>query len=101
MFALCLAGLLGITITGDAFNIFVFLEISSLSTYVLIALGRDRRALVAAYQYLIMGTIGATFFVIGIGLLYLMTGTLESGRHGPAPGGSARARARCSRRWRS
>ena len=77
MFALCLAGLLGITITGDAFNIFVFLEISSLSSYVLIALGRDRRALVASYQYLIMGTIGATFIVIGIGLLYLMTGTLN------------------------
>ena len=77
MFLLCLAGLLGITITGDAFNVFVFLEISSLSTYVLIALGRDRRALVASYQYLIMGTIGATFIVIGIGLLYLMTGTLN------------------------
>jgi multicomponent Na+:H+ antiporter subunit D len=77
MFALCLAGLLGITITGDAFNIFVFLEISSLSTYVLIAMGRERRALVAAYQYLIMGTIGATFIVIGIGLLYLQTGTLN------------------------
>lgn len=77
MFVLCLAGLLGITITGDAFNVFVFLEISSLSTYVLIAMGRDRRALVAAYQYLIMGTIGATFFIIGVGLLYLMTGTLN------------------------
>jgi multicomponent Na+:H+ antiporter subunit D len=77
MFALCLTGLLGICITGDAFNIFVFLEISSLATYVLIAMGRDRRALVAAYQYLIMGTIGATFFIIGVGLLYLMTGTLN------------------------
>jgi len=77
MFALCLTGLLGITITGDAFNIFVFLEISSLSSYVLIALGRDRRALMASYQYLVMGTIGATFIVIGIGLLYLMTGTLN------------------------
>ncbi len=77
MFGLCLAGLLGITITGDAFNIFVFLEISSLSTYVLIALGRDRRALAAAYRYLIMGSIGATFIVIGIGFLYLMTGTLN------------------------
>ena len=77
MFALCLAGMLGMAITGDAFNIFVFLEISSLSTYVLIALGRDRRALVASYRYLIMGTIGATFIVIGIGLLYLMTGTLN------------------------
>jgi multicomponent Na+:H+ antiporter subunit D len=77
LFALCLAGLLGITITGDAFNVFVFLEISSLSSYVLIALGRDRRALLASYQYLVMGTIGATFFVAGVGLLYLMTGTLN------------------------
>lgn len=77
MYLLCLAGLLGVTVTGDAFNIFVFLEISSLSSYVLIALGRDRRALAAAYQYLIMGTIGATFIVIGIGLLYTMTGTLN------------------------
>lgn len=77
MFCLCLAGLLGITITGDMFNIFVFLEIASLSTYVMIALGQRRKALVAAYQYLIMGTIGATFYVIGIGLLYLMTGTLN------------------------
>jgi len=77
MFLLCLAGLLGIAVTGDAFNIFVFLEISSLATYVLIAMGRDRRALLAAYQYLIVGTIGATFYVIGIGLLYLATGTLN------------------------
>ena len=77
MYSLCLAGLLGITITGDAFNLFVFLEVSSLSTYVLIALGRNRRALLAAYQYLVLGTIGATFYVIGVGLLYLMTGTLN------------------------
>ena len=79
MFLLCLTGLLGVAVTGDAFNVFVFLEISSLSTYVLIAqgAGRDRRALTAAYDYLIMGTIGATFFVIGLGLLYMMTGTLN------------------------
>jgi len=77
MYLLCLAGLLGITVTGDAFNAFVFLEISSLASYVLIALGRDRRALVAAFQYLIMGTIGATFYVIGVGLLYLLTGSLN------------------------
>jgi len=76
-FLLCLTGLLGVVITGDAFNLFVFLEISSLSSYVLIALGRDRRALTAAFQYLVMGTIGATFIVIGIGLLYMMTGTLN------------------------
>jgi multicomponent Na+:H+ antiporter subunit D len=77
LFALCLSGLLGITITGDAFNLFVFLEISSLSSYAMIALGRDRRSLVASYQYLIMGTIGATFIVIGVGLLYIKTGTLN------------------------
>ncbi len=77
MYLLALTGLLGIVITGDAFNIFVFLEISSLSSYVLISLGRDRRAMTAAYQYLIMGTIGATFILIGIGLLYMMTGTLN------------------------
>ncbi len=79
LYLLSLTGLLGIAITGDAFNAFVFLEISSLSSYAIIALGRDRRALVAAYQYLIMGTIGATFYVIGIGLLYIMTGTLNLG----------------------
>ena len=77
MHCLCVAGLLGMTITGDAFNLFVFMEIASLSSYVLIALGRDRRALLAAYQYLILGTIGATFYVIGVGLLYLATGTLN------------------------
>lgn len=77
MYLLCLTGLLGITITGDAFNIFVFLEVSSLATYVLIALGKDKRALLSAYQYLIIGTIGATFYVIGVGLLYVMTGTLN------------------------
>ena len=78
-YLLCLTGLLGVTITGDAFNIFVFLEISSLSSYVLIATGarNDRRALTAAYNYLILGTVGATFFVIGIGLLYMVTGTLN------------------------
>ncbi len=74
---LCLTGLLGVTITGDVFNIFVFLEISSLSSYILIALGQDRRALMAAFSYLIMGTIGATFLLIGIGLMYQATGTLN------------------------
>ncbi|MCB1377215.1 MAG: monovalent cation/H+ antiporter subunit D family protein [Alphaproteobacteria bacterium] len=77
MYLLCLAGLLGIAVTGDAFNVFVFLEISSLSTYVLIALGRHRRALLASYQYLIIGTIGATLYVIGVGLLYVSTGSLN------------------------
>ena len=76
-YLLCLTGLLGILATADTFNLFVFLEISALSSYTLIGLGTDRRALTAAYQYLIMGTIGATFIIIGVGLMYMMTGTLN------------------------
>lgn len=78
-FLLGVAGLLGMVVTGDAFNVFVFLEVSSISTYVLVAMGasRDRRALTAAYNYLILGSIGATFFVIGLGFLFMETGTLN------------------------
>ncbi len=74
---LAFAGLVGIVATGDAFNVFVFLEISSLASYALISMGRDRRALTSAFDYLVMGTIGATFILIGIGFLYMMTGTLN------------------------
>ena len=74
---LAFAGLAGIVATGDAFNVFVFLEISSLASYALISMGRDRRALTSAFDYLVMGTIGATFILIGIGFLYMMTGTLN------------------------
>ena len=74
---LVLAGLCGILVSADAFNIFVFMEISSLASYVLVAGGPDRRALPAVFKYLFMGTIGATFYLIGVGLIYLMTGTLN------------------------
>ncbi|MEJ2273843.1 MAG: monovalent cation/H+ antiporter subunit D family protein [Woeseiaceae bacterium] len=74
---LALAGLAGIAVSADAFNVFVFMEISSLASYVLIAGGPDRRALPSVFKYLIMGTIGATFYLIGVGLVYMMTGTLN------------------------
>jgi multicomponent Na+:H+ antiporter subunit D len=74
---LALAGLSGIVVSGDAFNIFVFMEISSLATYILVAGGPKRQALSAVFKYLIMGTIGATFYLIGVGLIYMMTGTLN------------------------
>ncbi len=77
LYLLCLTGLLGISVTGDLFNLFVFLEIASLSGYVLVGLGPTRRALTAAFQYLVLGTLGATFILIGIGLLYQITGTLN------------------------
>lgn len=74
---LCVTGLLGIVITGDAFNVFVFLEISSLSTYMLLSFGQDRRALTACFRYLVMGSVGASFILIGIGFLYAATGSLN------------------------
>ncbi|MCB9934061.1 MAG: monovalent cation/H+ antiporter subunit D family protein [Planctomycetes bacterium] len=75
----CMTGLLGITITGDAFNLYVLLEISSLSTYTLVALGRNRnrRALTAAINYLVLGSIGANFYLLGIAYLYQVTGSLN------------------------
>jgi len=77
MLLLCQTGLLGMTITGDAFNVFVFLEISSLAMYGLIAMGRSPRALTSSFRYLVLGTIGGTFVLIGIGLAYMATGTLN------------------------
>ncbi len=74
---LCLTGLSGITITGDAFNVFVFLEVSSLSTYMLVSFGVERRAYTAAFRYVILGSVGASFILIGIGFLYAATGTLN------------------------
>ncbi len=77
MFLLCFSGLLGITVTNDIFNIYVFIEISSLSTYTLISMGKNRRALIASYEYLILGTIGATFYLIGVGFIYISVGSLN------------------------
>jgi multicomponent Na+:H+ antiporter subunit D len=74
---LTLAGLLGLALTADVFNAFVFLEISSLATYTMIAMGRRRRALLASFHYLVIGTVGALFLLLGIGLAYAVTGTLN------------------------
>lgn len=71
------AGLFGIVVTGDMFNLYVFLEIASLAGYALIGAGTKRGALVASFNYLILGTIGAVFFLLGVGYLYMVTGTLN------------------------
>jgi multicomponent Na+:H+ antiporter subunit D len=78
LFVLLVTGLLGMTVTGDAFNLYVLLEISALTGYALIALG-DNRALVAGFNYVILGTIGASFYLLGVGHLYIMTGSLNMG----------------------
>jgi multicomponent Na+:H+ antiporter subunit D len=76
IFLLLVTGLLGILITGDAFNLYVFLEVSSLAGYALIAVG-DKRAPLASFNYVIMGTIGACFYLLGVGYLYIATGSLN------------------------
>ncbi len=77
VYLLNLVGLLGVICTGDVFNLFVFIEIASLSSCTLVSLNRDPLALPAAFRYLILGTLGATFILIGIGYLYALTGTLN------------------------
>ena len=77
VFMLLITGLMGITITGDIFNFYVFLEISSLTAYSLISMGDRGDALVASFNYLIMGTVAASFILLGIGYLYAVTGTLN------------------------
>ncbi|MFQ5442457.1 MAG: monovalent cation/H+ antiporter subunit D family protein [Thermodesulfobacteriota bacterium] len=77
VYMLFITGLMGVSITGDIFNLYVFLEITSLSIYTLIAMGRKRDALIASFNYLILGTIAGTFILIGVGYLYMMTGTLN------------------------
>ncbi|KUO51273.1 MAG: hypothetical protein APF76_17485 [Desulfitibacter sp. BRH_c19] len=76
LFLLLSVGLLGMMVTGDVFNLYVFLEISSLAGYALIAAGGNR-ATVAAFRYLLIGTIGASFYLLGVGYLYGATGTLN------------------------
>lgn len=76
LYLLMVAGLLGIVVTGDVFNLYVFLEISSLAAYALIAFG-DHRAIVAAFRYLLIGTVAASLYLLGIGYLYAVTGSLN------------------------
>ena len=76
IFLLLVTGLLGIVVTGDMFNLYVFLEIASLSAYALIAIGEDGAPL-ASFNYVIFGTIGACFYLLGVGHLYVTTGSLN------------------------
>ena len=73
---LLLAGLTGIVVTADLFNLFVFLEISSLAGYALVFHG-GRRGMLAGYRYLMLGTLGGAFYLLGVAFLYFGTGTLN------------------------
>lgn len=71
-----LTGFLGIIASGDMFNVFVFLEIAAIATYALVATGGGP-ALAAAFRYIVLGTVGASFYLLGVGCLYALTGTLN------------------------
>ncbi len=73
---LMMAGFNGIVVTGDFFNVYVFLEICSLALYGLVAVG-DRKSPVAAFRYLVLGMIGGCFYLLGVGFLYMSSGSLN------------------------
>lgn len=73
---LLLSGLMGLVITNDLFNLFVQIEVASLAAYALVASG-GRGAPRAGLSYLIIGTMGATLYLMGAGFLYAGTGTLN------------------------
>lgn len=77
LFLLMLAGMNGVIITGDIFNLFVFLEIASVASYALVAFGTERYELEAAFKYAVMSTVGSLFILIGIVFLYSYTSTLN------------------------
>ena len=70
------SALTGIVFARDLFNLFVFLEVAAISSYALIGVAGGR-ALFAAFRYLILGTIGASIYLLGVSYLYAVTGTLN------------------------
>ncbi len=72
-----LAGLVGICLTGDCFNFYVFLEVASISSYALVAISDNGQSLEAAFKYMLVGALGSTLVVFGIALLFSATGTLN------------------------
>jgi len=77
LFLLMVAGMNGVVVTGDIFNLFVFLEIASVASYALVAFGTERHELEAAFKYTVMSTVGSLFILLGIVFLYSYTSTLN------------------------
>lgn len=77
LFMLMLAGMNGVIVTGDLFNLFVFLEIASIASYALVAFGTEAEELEASFKYAIMGSVASSFILLGIALVYSYTSTLN------------------------
>jgi multicomponent Na+:H+ antiporter subunit D len=76
LWLLVVGGLTGVCVTADVFNLYVFLEISGLAAYALVATGRGGDVALAALNYLLIGTVGATLYLFGVAYAYVVTGTL-------------------------
>lgn len=77
LFCLMVSGMNGVVITGDIFNLFVFLEISVIASYALVAFGTDKEELEASFKYQVLGAVASLLILFGIAMLYWMTGTLN------------------------
>ncbi|HHF97877.1 MAG TPA: NADH/ubiquinone/plastoquinone (complex I), partial [Candidatus Aerophobetes bacterium] len=77
LFCLMIAGMNGVVLTGDFFNLFVFLEIASIASYALVAFGVEAEELEAAFKYMVMSSIASVLVLFSIGLLYGLTGSLN------------------------
>jgi len=76
LWLLLVAGLSGVVVTADVFNLYVFLEISGLAAYAMVASARGVDPALAALHYLLVGTVGATLYLLGVGYAFVATGTL-------------------------
>lgn len=76
-YLLLTGGLMGVVLTGDLFNLFVFLEIVGLVAYALVASDGSAASAVAALKYLVVGTVGASLYLVGVGYIFLSTGALN------------------------
>jgi len=77
LFSLLLAGLNGVVISGDLFNLFVFLEITSIASYALVAFGVEAEELEASFKYLVLGTVASALVLLSIGMLLGNVSTLN------------------------
>ncbi|MCU0461608.1 MAG: hypothetical protein MUF36_06295 [Bacteroidales bacterium] len=77
LFCLMVAGMNGVVLSGDLFNIFVFLEISVIGAYALVAFGVEKNELEATFKYQVLGGIASFIILFGIGLIYWKTKTLN------------------------
>ncbi|MHC4647507.1 MAG: complex I subunit 5 family protein [Planctomycetota bacterium] len=77
LFMLMVAGMNGVALSGDIFNLFVFLEIASLASYALVGFGCEHEELEASFKYMVLGSIGSLFVLFGVTLVYGNTGTLN------------------------